>query len=196
MAAPQSAAAPATPAGAPAAAPAATPPCTSCAKPPPRPWQLFTSNAAHEGTYEAYTASVPGGAVTYTNVHDYNGENYNYVTTAMGAAAPAVGVSAGTWASNGTADDYWMGAGHSVAKGAGEYGWNDNGYNVGIGASASLDRWNPLGATAVNTNTVHAEQVFPTNTTSPTVTMPSYDVMGNPDGGTQEIANPHYRPSR
>ena len=187
------AAAPVAPAPAPAPAPATTPACASCGKPPPRPWQLFSSNAAHEGTYEAYTVAIPGGAETYTHVTDYNGESTNYLTRAMGAQAPGVGVSAGTWASNGTADDYWMGAGHSVAKGFGEYGWNDNGYNVGIGAGASVQRFNPIGATAVNTNTIHYSDAFPTDTTSPTITMPSYDMMGNPDGGSQQIANPHYR---
>ena len=140
--------------------------------------------------------AVPGGVATYTHVNDYaTGESFNYVSTAGGAQNPGAGVSAGTWASNGTADDYWMGAGSSVSRGPTEYGFNDNGYNMGIAASTNPTRWNPFGTGAVVTNTVHAsDYIAPVQVSTPTVTMPAYDLMGMPTGSTQEVPNPNYRP--
>lgn len=112
-------------------------------KEPVRPYQLFSKNIKSEGTYESANISGKNGSFTYTRVTDQNGVTTYYKTVAVGDVGKGGGISAGTWASNGSADDYWLGRGTSVGKGPFEYGWNDAGYNMGIGASVTPKKWDP-----------------------------------------------------
>lgn len=126
-------------------------------KDPPRPYQLFSKNIQTEGTYESVTvANMTGDSTTYTRVVDQNGKVFHYQTNSTGMQGPGAGISTGTWASNGTADDYWLGKGQSIGKGIGEYGWNDAGYNMGLSGSLLPKKWNVLDWSATQGDTTRA----------------------------------------
>ena len=123
------------------------PGCTTCkqakkdqddeAARPARPYQLFGSNIKTEGTYESVMGTgADGQSTTYIHAMDADGTDHYYTSVSNGIQnTPGAALSAGTYASNGTADDYWLGAGSNFSKGPIEYGYNDAGYNMGLSAS-------------------------------------------------------------